>query len=325
MLLALVEDERTLPDTVVRGLSARYLAFLRYALDAKTGRFRNFMSYAREWIEAQGSEDSHGRALWSLGTVVRRTSDSGRNALAEQLFCASLRAPLEFTSPRAWAYALIGIDEYLHARPGHDGTIDVRKTLAERLLALFGEASREDWPWFEDRLTYANARLSQAMLVSGAGMQRADMRAAGLRSLDWLRATQRSRDGSFAPIGSDGFFVRGGTKAEFDHQPLEAAGMVSACLEAYRLTRETHWAEWARSAFSWFLGENHLEQWVYDAATGGCRDGLHRERRNENQGAEATLSFLTALTELHLAERAADAPRPARSNRDLHAIAAGGS
>jgi hypothetical protein len=323
MLLALVEDERSESAALVRSLSTRYLGFVRYALDPSTGHFKNFMSYARTWLEPRGSEDSHGRALWALGTVFGRTADPGRRALADQLFTAGLRATVEFTSPRAWAYALIGIHEYLRGGPEHDGAVPVRKALAERLLGLFAATSREDWPWFEDRLTYANARLPQAMLVSGVDMDRADMRAAGLRSLDWLRTTQRSREGWFAPIGSDGAFVRGGPKTEFDHQPLEAAGMVSACLEAYRLTRESHWAEWARTAFNWFLGENHLEQWVYDASTGGCRDGLHRERRNENQGAEATLSFLTALTELRLAARAGDAPRPRRSSRDLQAAAAG--
>ena len=315
MLLALVEDERSQPPALVRALSTRYLAFVRYALDPSRGRFRNFMSYAREWLEPQGSEDSHGRTMWALGTVVAHAADPGRRAVADELFRAALRAPIEFTSPRAWAYTLLGIHEYLRVSRDRDDAgvvIAVRKVLAERLLALFEEVCREDWPWFEDRLTYANARLSQAMLVSGIGMDRPDMRAAGLRSLEWLRNTQQSREGRFAPIGSDGAFVRGGAKAEFDHQPLEAAGMVSACLEAYRLTREAHWTESARTAFDWFLGGNHLELPVYDAATGGCRDGLHRERRNENQGAEATLSFLSALTELRLADRAADAPRPAR-------------
>lgn len=322
MLLALVEEERSQPPAVVRALSTRYLAFVRYALDPSSGRFKNFMSYGREWLEPQGSEDSHGRTLWALGTVFAHTSDAGRRVVADELFRAALRAPLEFTSPRAWAYTLIGIHEYLRGGPDHGAAgaaVAVRKTLAERLLASFEQVSRQDWPWFEDRLTYANARLSQAMLVAGVSMDRADMRDAGLRSLAWLRTTQRSREGWFFPIGSDGAYVRGAAKAEFDHQPLEAAGMVSACLEAFRLTRETHWTECARTAFEWFLGGNHLEQWVYDAATGGCRDGLHRERRNENQGAEATLSFLTALTELRLAERAVDAPRPARSTRDLPA------
>jgi glycosyltransferase involved in cell wall biosynthesis len=306
MLLTLVEEAKIETSSVVRSLATRYLAFVRHARPQADGRFRNFMSHARVWNVEHGSEDSHGRALWSLGTVVARCPDPGRCALADDLFRAGLLAPATFTSPRAWAYTLLGIDEYLRAKPGHDGAIALRDKLAERLVDVFNRASSDDWPWFEDRLTYANARLPQALMRAGDAMNRDDMKAIGVRSLDWLRSTQRTADGSFAPIGTDGFFVRGGEKAEFDHQPVEACGMVSACLEAFRLTGQTQWAESARTAFEWFLGRNHLAQWVYDASTGGCRDGLHRERPNENQGAEATLSFLTALMELRQAEAAVD-------------------
>lgn len=304
LLLSLIEDARIETPAVVRTLATRYLAFVRHALSRTTGRFRNFMSYDRSWTETAGSEDSHGRTLWALGTVLGRSKDPGRWALANQLFDRAIRVSLDFTSPRAWAYTLLGIQECLRVIAKHEDAIEVRRVLAERLLVLFQTASSgADWPWFEDRLTYANARLPQALMASGAAMQRGDMIATGVRSLDWLRTTQRTKDGLFAPIGTEGFFLRGGEKAEFDHQPLEACGMVSACLEAHRLTGQASWTAAARTAFDWFLGHNHLDQWVYDTATGGCRDGLHRERRNENQGAEATVSFLTALLEIRLATR----------------------
>lgn len=323
MLLAIIEEAKFESSTVVRVLATRYLAFVRHARPMGPrvdGRFRNFMSYGRLWTEEQGSEDSHGRAIWSLGTVVARCPDPGRRALADDLFSGTLQASLAFTSPRAWAYTLLGIDEYLRVIPGHGGAISLRKVLADRLVELFHHASSDDWPWFEDRLTYANARLSQAVMRAGDAMNRDDMRAIGLRSLEWLRSMQRTDDGLFAPIGSEGFFVRGGKKAEFDHQPVEACGMVSACLDAFRLTGQKHWVEWARTAFDWFLGQNHLEQWVYDASTGGCRDGLHRERRNENQGAEATVSFLTALMELRHADSAVDSQPAARASKSASAI-----
>jgi glycosyltransferase involved in cell wall biosynthesis len=325
MLLAIIEEARVESSAVVRALATRYLAFVRHARAIEpraAGRFRNFMSYGRLWTEEQGSEDSHGRTVWSLGTVVARCPDAGRRALADDLFRGALEAPLGFTSPRAWAYTLLGIDEYLRAIPGHDGAVSLRRVLADRLVDLFHRASRDDWPWFEDRLTYANARLSQALIRAGDAMKRDDMWKIGLRSLEWLRSIQRT-DGHFAPIGSDGFFVRGGKKAEFDHQPLEACGMVSACLDAFRLTGQKHWADWARTAFGWFLGQNHLEQWVYDASTGGCRDGLHRERRNENQGAEATVSFLTALMELRQVECAVDSQTALRASRSAHQVLPG--
>ena len=264
------------------------------------------MSYSRKWLEDCGSEDSHGRALWALGTVVGRSGDPGRQNLAGSLFHSALPAVSGFTSPRAWAFALLGIDEYLRAFQGDSSVEAMRENVALKLMGLFEMSSRRDWPWFEDRLTYCNARLSQALIVSGTRMERAGMTRVGLRSLEWLMSIQRSEDGYFSPVGSDGFYVRGETKAAFDQQPVEAAATISACIEAARATAHASWVSQARRAFSWFLGQNHLHQSLYDAATGGCRDGLHAHRVNENQGAESTLSFLQALLEMQSFERSSN-------------------
>lgn len=306
LLMALVEEAGTEDPRRVRALASRYLAFVNHAFDAGRGCFRNFMSYDRQWTEASGSEDSHGRAVWALGTVVGRSADPGRQSLGGNLFHASLPATCAFTSPRAWAFTLLGIDEYLRAFQGDSEVETVRSTLAGRLLELFERNRARDWPWFEDRLTYSNARLPQALLASGQRMGRADMTSAGVESLGWLAMQQSSEDGCFAPIGSNGFFVRGGRKAAFDQQPVEASGMIAACLEAGRLTGETRWGEHAGRAFQWFLGRNQLQQSLYDPVTGGCRDGLHPDRANENQGAESTLSFLIALTEMRAIDRGAN-------------------
>jgi uncharacterized protein YyaL (SSP411 family) len=187
--------------------------------------------------------------------------------------------------------------------------------LAKRLLDLFRRSSRADWPWFEDSVTYCNARLSQALLVSGTWMEDEEMAAVGIRSLDWLASIQCTKDGYFAPIGSNGFYGRAGAlAARFDQQPVEAGAMVSACLEAHRITADPRWQRRAASAFNWFLGQNQLQQSLYEPSTGGCRDGLHADRMNENQGAESTLSFLMALVEMQAADRAdvsgADVLRP---------------
>jgi glycosyltransferase involved in cell wall biosynthesis len=305
LLMTLVEDAGIADGKIVRALASRYLAFVCHAFNAERGRFRNFMSYSRQWLEDCGSEDSHGRALWALGTVVGRASRPGKQSLGGELFHAALPSITDFTSPRAWAYALLGIDEYLRAFQGDSSVQSIGTVLAERLLNLFRRTSDPAWPWFEDRLTYANARLSQALIVSGSWMDHEEMRVAGTRSLRWLAELQCSEDGYFAPIGSNGFYRRGARKPLFDQQPVEACAMVSSCLEAARMTGEpTGWEEHARRAFSWFLGQNHLQQSLYDATTGGCRDGLHAERMNENQGAESTLSFLLALAEMRSADRA---------------------
>ncbi|MCU0693887.1 MAG: hypothetical protein MUF54_21065, partial [Polyangiaceae bacterium] len=219
------------------------------------------------------------------------------------LFRMALPAITGFTSPRAWAYALLGMDEYLGRFRGDRDVEALRLELAERLFALFKRASTPDWPWFEDRATYCNARLSQALLLCGSRMGRDEMTAAGLLSLEWLSEIQTSpsEDGCFAPIGSNGFYQRGGAKAAFDQQPVEVCAMVSACLTARQVTGDERWLQNARDAFDWFLGQNRLQQPIYDAATGGCRDGLHADRPNENQGAESTISFLMALLELRAA------------------------
>jgi hypothetical protein len=260
------------------------------------------MSFERRWTETAGSEDSHGRAAWALGTVTGRLGDPGRRSLAADLFHAALPAVTAFSSPRAWAYTLLGIDEYLAAFQGDRGVQAVRGALAERLLGLFQRTSGPSWPWFENRVTYCNARLPQALLASGTRMDHPEMVATGTRALDWLVSIQRSPDGYFAPVGSNTGVERGVPVAAFDHQPVEACAMVSACLEAHRVTGEGCWVEHARRAFSWFLGQNHLQHSLYDASTGGCRDGLHADRPNENQGAESTLSFLLALVDMQSAD-----------------------
>jgi len=305
LVTALIDDDAgTEHDKAAHTLASRYLAFVNHAFDRERGRFRNFMTYARQWSEQQGSEDSHGRALWALGTVAARASDSGRQSLASQLFRAALPEVSRFTSPRAWAYTLLGIAEYLRKHGGETYVQSMRRLLAERLLHLYRDVSTSTWPWFEDRATYCNARLSQALIISGMALGDADMMDAGLRSLEWLSTTQCTDDGYFAPIGSNGFFPRGGRKAAFDQQPVEACAMISASLDAARATGDARWPADARRAFTWFLGQNQLQRPLYNAATGGCRDGLHADSANENQGAESTLSFLQALLEMRAADRA---------------------
>jgi hypothetical protein len=314
LLMAMLENTGGVDARVFDQLGTRYLAFVAYAFDSNQLRFRNFMSYGRRWSEDAGSEDSHGHAVWALGATIGRSADPGRSSLSGELFHAALRPLLEFSSPRAWAYALLGIEEYLRAFDGDSGVQAMRRELVNRLVSLYRAASTPDWPWFESSLTYANARLAQAVIVSGAAMGDDTVTAIGLEALAWLAMTQISEDDSFAPVGSDGFYQRGGHKAAFDQQPIEAGSMVSASLDALRVSRQPIWAEHACRAFDWFLGQNHLLRPVYDARTGGCRDGLHADRPNENQGAESTLCFLLALVEMRSSDYArVSRPKPARS------------
>lgn len=296
-------------------MASRYLAFIAYAFNTETGRFRNFMDYRREWLEEIGSDDSHGRTLWALGTVLGRSNTPALQNIAAWLFEQALPALLDMTSPRAWAFGILGIHEYLRRFDGDRHAGQVRDELAGRLLALYQRCRADEWRWFEDRLTYCNAVLPHALLMCGQWLPNPAMTAAGLESLEWLVALQRSAavGGHFVPIGSNGFYVQGGERARFDQQPVEAQTTAAACLEAYRGTGDERWRKEARRAFEWFLGRNDLGLPVYDPNTGGCGDGLHPDRLNHNQGAESTLAFLQTLLELRLA---ADLPLPTETKID---------
>ena len=284
-------------------LASRYLAFLWHAYDPTTKRFRNSLTYECQWHETEHSEDSHGRALWGLGTVLGRSKNAGLRGAAGRMFELAVPAAVEFKSPRACAFALLGVQEYLDSFPGDRAALSASDALANRLLTSYRAHRTEEWKWFENSLSYSNARLPQALLRAGVRAGNEEMVSAGLEALDWLVALQRCEvKGHFVPIGSQGFYSKTSEKARFDQQPVEACAAVSACLQAYRATGKGRWRKEAWSAFNWFLGDNDLQIALYDPATGGCRDGLHPDRANENQGAESTLSFLMALLEMRHVE-----------------------
>jgi hypothetical protein len=180
--------------------------------------------------------------------------------------------------------------------------VRLRTVLVEKLLHLWSECSSENWPWFEHILTYDNARISQALIISGQWMSRPEVSEIGLTSLRWLVSIQRTQSGCFRPVGNNGFYQRDGARADFDQQPVEAQAMVSACLEAYYATHDMMWKNEAKRAFEWFLGRNDLGIALYDFTSGGCSDGLHEFHVSENQGAESTLAFHLALSEMNQSE-----------------------
>jgi glycosyltransferase involved in cell wall biosynthesis len=299
LLGELGEDTET-----VRKLATTSGAFLQHAFNSETKRFHNLLSFDRRWLDEQGSEDSQGRALWALGIGVGRSHFRSFQMMAGQLFAESLPALTGFTSPRAWAFGLIGIHEYLRRLSGDSMVNQTREELTRRLLDLFERSAQPDWQWFEEELSYDNAKLAHAVIVSGHATAQPAVLQRGLEALRWLTALQTSEQGHFRPVGSNGFYRRGGERANFDQQPIEAQATVSACLEAYRATADIWWYEQARRAFDWFIGWNDLRLELYSPGTGGCCDGLHVDRVNGNQGAESTLAFLLSLAEMQLAQNA---------------------
>jgi glycosyltransferase involved in cell wall biosynthesis len=278
--------------------AATYAAFLNHAFDRQNGRFRNFMNFDRRWREEIGSEDCQGHALWALGLCVSQAGSGSFQALAAQLFEQALPVAAEFASPRSWAFTLIGIDEYLRRFSGDRRANQIRESLTTKLMQRYADAATDDWHWFEEVVSYANAKLPHAMILSGRCLNNKTMLDLGLKTLHWLTKIQTSDTGSFRPIGSNGFFARGKERANFDQQPIEAQVTISACIEAYQATSDMFWVLEARRIFEWFLGRNDLGLALYDAGTGGCRDGLHMDRLSQNQGAESTLAFLLSLTEM---------------------------
>ena len=284
-------------DLELESLSGHYLGFLLYAYNEENGRFRNFMTYSRQWMEEIGSEDAHGRALWCLGKAVLFLQDSGHIAMSTNLFNKSLRAAENFHSPRAIAFSLVGIHAYLEKFSGDSDVRRIREILAGRLINQYKGNSSDDWPWFENALNYANGKLPHAVLLSGHLTQCSNTINMGLKSLKWLVEIQKE-DNHFAPIGNNGWYEQNGLKSRFDQQPIEANAMIEACVEAFNITRDPAWYDNAVMCFNWFLGHNDLNLPLYDPKTGGCRDGLMADGINQNEGAESSLAWLLSLMTL---------------------------
>jgi hypothetical protein len=217
--------------------------------------------------------------------------------MSTTLFKKALRAAEDFHSPRAIAFSLVGMHAYLGKFSGDSDVRRIRGVFTDRLFNQFKNNATDDWPWIENTLTYANGKLPHALLLSGRWMHQKNMIDMGLNSLKWLLAIQ-TEDNHFVPIGSSGWYEKGGPRARFDQQPVEANAMIEACVEAFNVTRDQTWFDNAVMCFNWFLGHNDLNMPLYDAKTGGCRDGLMADGINQNEGAESSLAWLLSLMTL---------------------------
>ena len=287
-------DEGVLP------LLRTYLSFLDYAFSTNAGIVQNFLSYERTWLKRPGSQDCQGRTLWALGLAVADAPTEPIMAFATERFRQLLPACLNLTAPRFRAYSALGCLAYLRRFAGDREVQDALRSLGQGVFSGFQRNSSEDWPWCEDTVTYANGRLPQALIASGQWLGVEAMWQQGVRSLDWLLSVQTdSTDGHISLIGNNGWLKRRGERARFAQQPVEIAGLIDACYEAYKATGEERWLSAVNRCFDWFLGENDLHQMVYDFSTGSCLDGLQASGVNYNQGAESIISWLMALHRMH--------------------------
>lgn len=278
----------------------RYLAFIAYAYNPDCEHFRNFMSYDRRWLEEAGSQDSHGRTIWSLGLGASLEENDLVRQMSRRFLREGAPALKTFTAPRSWAFALLGLNAYLQCEGEDHELAAIRRHLYGRLKTAWTEWSGTDWPWFEDIVAYDNAKLPHALLETAHLLDDQEMVERALTSLRWLLEIQTAQEGHLSIIGNNGWYIRGGGRAEYDQQPLEAHALVEACLLANRLTGDKTWHDDAVRCFEWFVGKNDVGKSLYRDDTGGCQDGLSPEGPNLNQGAESTLAYVLSLLALHL-------------------------
>ena len=298
-LIAVVKYFSLREDKTVLQLLQRYLAFLYYAFNEENGRFRNFMTYDRRWLEKIGSEDSHARALWGLGVTVKEAPDDSIRTMAMLLFVDALGVLEHFTSPRAWAFAIMGLQDYLAVYGGDTYARKTRDVLAEKLHQLFKNVSSDQWPWFEEKATYVNAILPHALIAAGQWVPDKEMYAAGIKALKWLLKVQTAPDGHLSLIGNDGWLEKEGNHSMFGQQPVEVMSLINACLDVYITTGDKEWLHESQRCLSWFMGQNDLQTPAYDYKTGGCSDGLEKHGVSANQGAESTLAWLISLIKMY--------------------------
>lgn len=290
LIVAAVASKHNNPDAP--DLMARYLRFVRFAQRPK-GSFANLVNAKHSIVRQEISQDTQGRALWALGYLgAQETLPPGIRKTADQLFRKAIPSLKNIASPRAGAFAMLGLYFYTKAKPNARFTKLLRK-LAEQQIAQYWETAERDWLWFEDSLTYSNSKLSESLFYAYLATKKKSYLTVAEKSLNFLIEIAFEK-GYFSPIGQNGWYLRSGNRAHFDQQPEDTSSMVQTLLVAYQTTGKERYRKLALDTFQWFLGKNHLNQMVYDESTGGCYDGLGQQTLNLNQGAESTISYLLA-------------------------------
>ncbi|MDH4385711.1 MAG: glycosyltransferase family 4 protein [Caulobacter sp.] len=291
------------PET--EALAHLFSGFVHHAWNGDAGRFRNFMAYDRSWLEPVGSDDSVARAWWSVAVTAAEADLPALRRWARELADRILPHLDGFSALRTHAFLILGLTSLVQSDPGQGREAEILLRIVRGLAGNLETRGQEAWFWFEDRLTYDNARLPEALIRAGMALSQPGLVEAGLAALEWLCRLQTGSGGVFRPVGAANFGRDFCVEEPFDQQPLEAAATVDACAAAFLATGDARWMEEARRAFDWFLGANDLGMPIADPLTGDCYDGLTARGPNLNQGAESVLSFQLALCALQGLERLA--------------------
>ena len=273
-----------------------YLSFL-YHMQMKDGRLHNFLGYDRRFLDEVGSDDSVGRTLWACGNAINSNLDAEKKLIAKTIFDKALPHSISSTSPRAKAFTVLGLSQYQCAYPKDQALSRNMIKLIKQLLKLYEKESSVEWPWFEEYITYCNARLPQALFEAYEHIKNEKYVQVAKDSFNFILKVQMNNN-MFTPIGNNGWYKKGGQIAFYDQQSVEASCMTETALAAFQVTRSKYFNTAAQTIFAWFLGKNTKGLQVYNPNTGGCYDGITPEGLNLNQGAEATVTYLLARLDL---------------------------
>ena len=275
--------------------TATYASFVQHSWNCETSRFRNFMSFSRQWLEEIGSQDSSGRAVWALGVTARDHPDPLTRQWAIHFYNEVLGEFGDMDSPRACAFLMLGASAFLDTECDHQPSLELLRRYGNKLQRLHGDVSRPDWCWFENVLAYDNCRMPEALLRAGQKLRDHNFIEMGIASLRWISDCQISETGQFRAVGSGSFGQVYRQPLPFDQQPVEAWAAIDAYSAALDVTGDKSWIACAATAFNWFLGENDARRPIAELATGICYDGLVPTGVNFNQGAESVLSWQLAV------------------------------
>lgn len=267
-----------------------YLSFVHYALNEK-GMFKNFMSYQREFLETQGSEDCFGRCIWALSRTVSSAAvpQNIKNTCTFILKEASKNIEA-ITYTRAKAYTTVG----LSLLEDSEETFTHIKNLAMSLVEQYRLNRSENWHWFEDSITYGNAFFPRALICAYKSLGKKCYLETAKESMEFLEGIVMKPD-FFKPIGCNGWLIKGKEVAAYDEQPIEACEMLYLYMEYYKVTKNKKCLHNALKCFKWYKGENSKQLSLINEETGACYDGITENGLNLNQGSESIVSYGMAV------------------------------